>query len=218
MLSLLMYLGSPQKKAIIPFYSPNLQSKPAMAVLISPWVTLISDLDKNTPSDYLDTKNLHQYALQYAGTGITVHDPLISPGKCKDKLWWKDAAPSKGFFITFGAEEVFAPEIEELIWLLKDCGIKTEWQEEEGGIRKFSPYSTSVLTSRAFGDFVFSDFKIGPSSNSEEHCPYNFTSLTSVPDAWPVASLFLSSTRHKRLRGLEDMVNQINDRMGSEKT
>lgn len=38
----------------------NLQGmKPAFAVLISPWVTLVSDKDHNTRSDYLDIGRLH---------------------------------------------------------------------------------------------------------------------------------------------------------------
>lgn len=138
MLSLLLHLGSSHAKKSLGI-DINRDNRPAMAVLISPWTTLVSELDKNTASDYLDADNLHQYAFQYAGNKISAYDPLISPGKCKDMKWWQNSAPTKGFFITFGAEEVFAPEIEGMICLLKDCGIRTEWQEEEGGIREFFP-------------------------------------------------------------------------------
>jgi acetyl esterase/lipase len=139
---------------------------PGMAVLISPWVTLVSSKDKNTPSDYLDAENLHHYAHQYARNKISLHDPLISPGKCKDTSWWRKASPSKGFFITYGAEEVFAPEIRDLVALLEAAEIQVEAQEEKGGIH-----------------------------------------------AWPVAALFLSSTREERQKGLKMIVERIRKRM-----
>lgn len=139
---------------------------PGMAALISPWVTLVSPLDKNTASDYLDSFSLHQYAKQYAGSKFSVSDPFISPGKCKDVALWRKAAPSKGFFVTFGKEEVFAPEIRGLIALLKGAGIEVHTQDQVGGIH-----------------------------------------------AWPVASLFLSSTMQERRKGLKAIVERIWDRM-----
>lgn len=167
-LLLLLHIGknSPNKKQLSNGVQPTL-GVPGMAVLVSPWVTLLSQKDKNTPSDYLDTTNLHHYARQYAGSKISPHDPLISPGKCRDITWWRNASPSNGFFITYGSEEVFAPEIRDLIVLLEKDGIDVEAQEEYGGIH-----------------------------------------------AWPVASLFLCSTRAERLKGLEAMVEQISRRMG----
>jgi acetyl esterase/lipase len=108
-LSLLLHLAKPAKgnSELNGSTSSHAESMtPGMAVLISPWVTLVSSLDKNTPSDYLDATNLHHYAHQYARNNISLHDPLISPGKCKDLHWWRNASPSKGFFVTYGAEEV----------------------------------------------------------------------------------------------------------------
>ena len=141
---------------------------PGMAVLISPWVTLISSKDKNTSSDYLDAENLHHYAHQYAGNKISLHDPLISPGKCKNVSWWRTASPLKGFFITYGAEEVLAPEIRDFIALLHKADIKVDLQDQKGGIH-----------------------------------------------AWPVAALFLSSTRDERQKGLKSIVERIRERMES---
>jgi acetyl esterase/lipase len=174
-LSLLLYLGSGKVERLpnsgLSRNMDNTRNKsPEVAVLISPWVTLISSLDRNTSSDYLDTSNLHEYARQYAGTKTSPHDPFISPGECKDSSLWKAAAPSKGFFISFGAEEVFAPEIQGLISLFEECGVQIEWQEEEGGIH-----------------------------------------------AWPVASLFLCSTREQRTRGLQLIVKKIDERMDTKK-
>jgi len=119
---------------------------PAMAVLISPWVTLVSHQDKNTSSDYLDADNLHLYARQYAGSKVAVHDPLISPGNCKDVEWWRRASPAKGFFFCYGSEEVFAPEIRGLVQLLDVAEMKVGSREERGGIHAW-PVAALFLSS-----------------------------------------------------------------------
>jgi acetyl esterase/lipase len=166
-LSLLLHLAQGTKsKRELPNTNGNSDTVPGMAVLISPWVTLISAQDKNTPSDYLDADNLHLYAWQYAGSKICIDDPLISPGNCKDMEWWKKASPSKGLFISYGSEEVFAPEIRDLVHLLKKSGVWVQAQDEKGGIH-----------------------------------------------AWPVAALFLSSTRQERQKGLGVLVGKIRERM-----
>jgi acetyl esterase/lipase len=142
--------------------------RPGMAILISPWVTLVSEKDKNTPSDYLDTDSLHLYAHQYAGKKVAVNDPLISPGNCKDVELWRQASPSKGFGLLFGSVEVFAPEIRDLAMLLHKAGINVVTREEQGEIH-----------------------------------------------AWPVATLFLSSKREERQRGLKTIVHMISEHMTS---
>jgi len=121
-------------------------SLPGMAVLISPWVTLVSPKDKNTASDYLDADHLHYYARQYAGSKIAVHDPLISPGDCKDLDLWRKASPANGFFICYGSEEVFAPEIRDLVQLLELGDVKLDSREEKGGIHVW-PVTAIFLSS-----------------------------------------------------------------------
>lgn len=121
-------------------------AKPGMVVLISPWVTLVSDKHQNTTSDYLDAGNLHQYAHQYAGGCVSVHDPLLSPGKCRDVSWWKNATPSKGIFVAYGAEEVFAPEVKSLVKFFEDNDIKVHSREEKGGIHAW-PVACLFLSS-----------------------------------------------------------------------
>ena len=150
-LSLLLHLARAGKGKLNGSCSATTEDMvPGMAVLISPWVTLVSLKDKNTSSDYLDATNLHHYAHQYARNKISLHDPLISPGKCKDMLWWRKASPSKGFFITYGAEEVFAPEIRDLVALLQMAEVKVEAQEEKGGIHAW-PVAALFLSSMSEG-------------------------------------------------------------------
>lgn len=136
--------------------------RPGMALLISPWATLVSLKDRNTRSDYLDIASLRTYARQYAGPKISVHDPLISAGQCKDPKLWIRASPSRGFGILFGEEEVFAPQIRDLAALLQSAGADVAIREAKGEI----------------------------------HC-------------WPVATLYLSSTKESRQKGLESIVNMI---------
>lgn len=140
--------------------------KPAFAVLISPWVTLVSPLHKNNTSDYLDADALHRYGLQYAGNRIRPDDPMVSPGSCRDISWWRRAAPPQGFFVTYGEEEMFQPDIERFTRLLRKAGVIVGSQEEVGGIH-----------------------------------------------AWPVASLFLSSSKEQRLKGLRSLVEKIRERV-----
>ncbi|TDZ87587.1 putative steryl acetyl hydrolase mug81 [Colletotrichum sidae] len=133
---------------------------PELCVLISPWTKLISRQHKNTESDYLDHTTLWKYGLKYAGSAST-QNWAVSPGLCKDMDLWAHSSPRGGFFITYGSEEVFAPEIEELLTKLSGC-TKVESSKEVGGIH-----------------------------------------------AWPVVSLFLSSARQQRLKGLESLTSAV---------
>ncbi|KAH8894755.1 alpha/beta-hydrolase [Thozetella sp. PMI_491] len=136
--------------------------RPAFAVLISPWVTLLSARRANTWSDYLDAEQIERYGVLYAGTKAARNDPLLSPGSCTDVRWWKAASPSKGFFITYGQEELFAADIHSLAERLRCSNVIVQNEVEAGGIH-----------------------------------------------AWPVASVFLSSTRDKRVAGLRSIVERI---------
>lgn len=144
---------------------PQLAS-PALAVLISPWATLVSAHHKNTGSDYLDARRLGQYGRQFAGGRISVTDPLASPGRCRDGAWWKRSSPARGVVVTYGTAEVLAPDIEELIATLRGAGVEVGSHAELGGIH-----------------------------------------------AWPVASLFLSSSREGRLDGLRTVTREIRQRV-----
>ncbi|KAK4039918.1 monoterpene epsilon-lactone hydrolase, partial [Parachaetomium inaequale] len=122
--------------------------KPALAVLISPWATLVSTRHKNTASDYLDVQQLRHYGAQFAGSRISATDPLVSPGCCKDVLWWKRSSPTKGIVITHGTEEVLAPEIEELVDTLREAKVVVGSKAELGGIHAWPVASLFLSRSR----------------------------------------------------------------------
>jgi acetyl esterase/lipase len=106
-------------------------ARPGLAVLLSPWTHLVSELNQNTPSDYLDSDSLHLYARQYAGKA-SVDDAVISPGRTL--TGWQVSAPVNGYHIMFGAEEVFAPGIQEMVKSMKRSGASVETTQEDAGI------------------------------------------------------------------------------------
>lgn len=123
-LSLLLYLSDSHLE----------DQLPGMATMISPWVSIISENNRNTASDYLDASALRLYGTQYIGTKVPYDDPLVSPGHCKDPGRWARASPSKGWSFLYGSEEVLAPETRDLIRVLKKGGQVVDVHEEEGSI------------------------------------------------------------------------------------
>lgn len=109
----------------------NALERPGLAVLLSPWTHLISELNQNTPSDYLDRDSLHKYAHQY-GNEKAKNDEVVSPGLCISR--WKRAAPLHGYRIIYGAEEVFAPGIEETMENIRKDGASAKAHKLEAGI------------------------------------------------------------------------------------
>ncbi|KAH7001938.1 Alpha/Beta hydrolase protein [Ilyonectria destructans] len=140
---------------------PPALAVPHMATLISPWVTLMSNLHYASKSDFLDRRTLWKYAHDYAGEAMVQQQPA-SPGNCVDDKLWRSASPERGYFVIFGEEEVFAPDIEDFLNRQAKIGIEVEGQKFDGGIH-----------------------------------------------AWPVVSLFLSSTEEKRLQGLKAVILDI---------
>lgn len=119
--------------------------KPALAILISPWTHLISPLNRNTASDYLDADALQLYGGQYLGAE-SADNALISPGLTEGR--WKIASPTKGYCIVYGAEEVFAPAIEETIRHMKNDGARVEARREPGGIHAWPVVNLFLGSSR----------------------------------------------------------------------
>lgn len=118
--------------------------KPGLGVLISPWVTIISEQNRNTASDYLNADSLHLYGSQYLGKKTSESDPVASPGECKDAERWRKASPSQGWLVQFGSEEVLGPETRDLIGLLQKSAISVEVDEAQGGIHAW-PVATLYL-------------------------------------------------------------------------
>jgi acetyl esterase/lipase len=124
-LSFLLYLSE---------HSELRHQKPGLAIMISPWVTIVSSNNRNTESDFLNSDSLELYGRQYIGNKVSPSDPMVSPGYCKDVKKWKEASPEHGWYFLYGSEEVLGPETRRLITLLKDTGKDVDVWEDQGGI------------------------------------------------------------------------------------
>ncbi|KAL9009111.1 MAG: hypothetical protein Q9173_005832 [Seirophora scorigena] len=122
---------------------------PGFATLISPWATLVTPKNRNTPSDYLNADSLHLYGRQYAGTARNLKEALVSPGMCKDREWWMRACPSEGFCFMYGSEEVFGPEVRDLIALLRRSGCAVRVREEPGQVHAWPVVSLFLADTAA---------------------------------------------------------------------
>lgn len=125
MLSFLLYLSE---------HTELRHQKPGLAIMISPWVTIVSRNNRNTASDYLNSSSLELYGRQYIGSKASPDDPMVSPGNCKDIQKWTDASPEKGWYFLYGSEEVLGPETKHLVELLRKTGKEVDSWEEKGGI------------------------------------------------------------------------------------
>jgi acetyl esterase/lipase len=124
-LSFLLYLNN---------HTDLRHQKPGLAVMISPWVSIVSKNNRNTESDYLNSSTLELYGRQYIGSKASATDPLVSPGHCKDTRKWKEASPEHGWYFLYGSEEVLGPETRSLIGMLKETGKEVDVWEDKGGI------------------------------------------------------------------------------------
>jgi acetyl esterase/lipase len=115
-------------------YSSLKNQMPGLVVVISPWATIISPKNKNTPSDYLDADALNLYGKQYMGKNGSPDNSLVSPGRCNDLSWWRRASPTQGWYFIYSSEEVFAPEAKDLIATLKKAEVRVDEYEEPGWV------------------------------------------------------------------------------------
>ncbi|KAF6225071.1 hypothetical protein HO133_010266 [Letharia lupina] len=122
--------------------------RPGYAALISPWTTLFSTQNRNTASDFLDANRLHMYGRQYAGSDENLDDPLVSPGVCNDCTWWAKASPSNGYCILYGSEEVFGPDLRDLIalWRKSGCAVSVR---EDGAVHAWPVASMFLCDTQA---------------------------------------------------------------------
>jgi acetyl esterase/lipase len=81
----------------------------------------------------LDRQTLWEYAYEYAGVN-KLHQYPASPGSCIDGELWKAASPRHGYFVTYGEEEVFAPDVKNFLKQQAELGIKAEWLEFRGEV------------------------------------------------------------------------------------
>ncbi|KOS19501.1 Monoterpene epsilon-lactone hydrolase [Escovopsis weberi] len=163
-LSLLLELGARIRTQQMHAYKPGLHGRfaqefppayamPRMAALISPWVTLVSNLHCPSGVDYIDRGALWRYGCEYAADTLS-HRELSSPGMCRSAELWKLASPQRGLFITYGSEEVLSPDIEDLVHRLDQAKVEVEARRFDGGIHAWpiaSVFLASTSPKRLYG-------------------------------------------------------------------
>ncbi|KAG5982169.1 hypothetical protein E4U55_002239 [Claviceps digitariae] len=117
---------------------------PKLAVLISPWITLVSNIHYPSRVDYLERDRLWAYGKAYAGT--MVHDAAASPGICDDEHLWEAVSPERGYFVIYGEEETLAPDAEAFIRRQRLIGVEMDALEIKGGIHAW-PVASLMLSS-----------------------------------------------------------------------
>ena len=124
-------------------------NRPRLAALISPWITIVSQANRDTRSDYLNAENLHSYAQQYVGDAVTLDDPIASPGMCSDDSWWLRASPTEGFVCVYGSEEVFSPEIRRWVQMIRRAGCACDALEEHDAVHVWPVVSLFTCSSQS---------------------------------------------------------------------
>ncbi|KAG5991462.1 hypothetical protein E4U43_004023, partial [Claviceps pusilla] len=117
---------------------------PKLAVLISPWITLVSNIHYPSRVDYLERNRLWAYGKAYAGS--MVHDAAASPGLCHDDHIWEAVSPDRGYFVIYGEEETLAPDADAFIRRQRRKGIEIDVMMIKGGIHAW-PVASLMLSS-----------------------------------------------------------------------
>lgn len=115
-MSLLLHMANPGNS--LPLTTPV---APAAAVLISPWAFTTHDR-KDNKVDYINVKELNQYARLYSSSASEFLEVYQSPGLCRSKAWWAKAFPVMGIYLMYGQDEIMAKEIEDLSVVLSQVG------------------------------------------------------------------------------------------------
>lgn len=106
--------------------------RPHMAILISPWTTLVSPLHQASKVDYLDRNVLWDYGRVYAGQkGV---QSIASPGLCADSELWQLAAPTAGYYVVYSGIEMLAGDASSFVAQQKRLDVDVEELEYSGGV------------------------------------------------------------------------------------
>ncbi|GAO14090.1 hypothetical protein UVI_02038180 [Ustilaginoidea virens] len=121
----------------------TLLAVPRLAVLISPWVTLVSSTHYPSRVDYLERGRLWRYGEAYAGS--MVQDAAASPGLCEDVHLWETVSPERGYFVVYGEEETLAPDVEAFIRRQRRSNVEVDAMEFRGGVHAW-PVASLLLS------------------------------------------------------------------------
>jgi acetyl esterase/lipase len=140
-LSLLLELGKKPNSSQL--NGTTTLAVPRLAVLISPWITLISNIHYPSKVDYLERDTMWKYGQAYGASAT--HDPAASPGMCEDGDLWKAVSPQRGYFVVYGEEETLAPDAEAFIRHQRRAKVEVDAMEFRGGVHAW-PVASLLLS------------------------------------------------------------------------
>lgn len=112
-----------------------LSQAPALAVLVSPWYTLISSDHQESTSDYISVDRLHFFAQLYApdrdrGGVLSKASPsTMIQGN------WREQGPKFGYVVWHGEDEVLAVDVHTMISRLTELNVPVHVEKREAGNR-----------------------------------------------------------------------------------
>lgn len=116
------------QKMGIEAFNTELLRKPDGALLISPVTKFVVSKDEKG-SDYLSKNLIKSWGEKYLQVHKRSNESnecflkyLASPGLCNEELIWKEFFPPYGIVITYGSEEILAPDIEMFVAKLRGLG------------------------------------------------------------------------------------------------
>ena len=141
-----------------------------------------------------------------------ISDPLASPGDCQSETVWRRACPTEGYYITYGSEEVFAPEVEALVKKIEVAGrggrLHSQGHDWKGHSRHSSLEASS---SRDRSENHSLKEKDGTVDADDNRHPVKVKVKQAGIHAWPVVALFLGNSTQERLEGLWNLAECVTD-------
>mgnify|MGYP005988779389 CR=1 FL=1 len=120
---------------------------PHMAILISPWVTLVSSLHQDSDVDYLDRERLWEYAHEYVGKAKVNVSPA-SPGSCTDESLWRLCQPKAGYFVVYSGVEMLAEDARNFVKQQRKYGADVQELDYDGGVHAWPVVCMTTASTR----------------------------------------------------------------------
>lgn len=141
-----------------------------------------------------------------------ISDPLASPGDCQSETLWRRACPTEGYYITYGSEEVFAPEVEALVKKIEAAGWGGRLHNQGHDRRGHSRHSSlETSSSRDRSEDHSLEARHGNTDADHKRDIVRTKTKTAGVHAWPVVALFLGNSKEERLEGLCNLAESVTE-------
>ena len=209
--------------------STSLLPPPRLATLISPWCRLISELNRDTPSDYLNADSLHLYACEYLNkqkpndednradkarlqNGVNGYASVDKTLDVYDEFITKDVA-SPGDVKGSGSDENVKPGSENVSW--SSASPSQGYQFIFGAEEVLAPETRRLVTVLKRTALRGQDRSVVEGDEKGKGAGKELVKVTEKVagiHAWPVVSLFLGQKDDDRLEGLRQVADIVVER------